>query len=84
VGFVEQQVLLEERQHLIIDTAVVAPGLISPDAVVLFRLMGYSELVQLMSKRLVGVDVILVQVAASPIKLESSEGFQIFGIVRNH
>jgi hypothetical protein len=64
--FVEQQVFLEKRKDLIIDTAVVAPGLVSPDAVVLFRLVGYSELVQLMSKGLVGVDVILVQVTRTP------------------
>jgi hypothetical protein len=61
-------VLFEERKDLIIDTAVLAPGLVSPDAVVLFRLVGYSKLGQLMSKGLVGVDVILIQVAASPVK----------------
>ena len=71
--FVELQVLFEERKDLIIDAAVLAPRLVSPDAVVLFRLVGYSKLVQLMSKGLVGVDVILIQVAASPVKLQSRE-----------
>ena len=74
----------EEGEDFIIDTAVLAPRLVSPNAVVLFGFVGYSKFVQLMSKGLVGVDVILVQVAAPPVKLQSPEGFQVVGILRNH
>ena len=71
---VEDEMLLKERQDLAVDTAVVTPGSVSACAVVLLRFVGNSEFVQLMRKGLVGVDVILIGIAAPPIKLEPPLG----------
>jgi hypothetical protein len=74
---VEDQMLLEERQDLVVDATVVAPGFVSPNAVVLLRFVGYSKFVQLVGKGLVGINVILIQIAAPPIKLEPAEGLRL-------
>jgi hypothetical protein len=67
----KNQMLVKERQHFIIDAKVVAPGLVSPHAVIFFRFVGNAKFVQLVGQGLVGVNVVLVQIAAPQSNLSS-------------
>src|ERR1700722_8134917 len=81
---VEDKMLLEERQNLVVEAAFVAPGFVSPGAVVFLCLVRYTKFVQLMGKSLIGINVILIQITAPPTKLEPAEGFKGGGILGDH
>src|SRR3981081_1687360 len=81
---VEDQMPLEERQNLRVDTDVLTPDSLSPRPVILFRLLNNAKFIQLMGQGLIGIDMILIQIAAGPVKLEPSQRLQIVSILGNH
>ena len=75
---------LEEWQNLRIDPTVLAPDLMSPSAVVLFRIVRNSKFIQSAGKGLIGIHMIRIPIVAFPIKLEALKGLQVAGVVGNH
>src|SRR5580698_1142698 len=68
----KDQMFLKEWQSIRVEPTVDAPICFAKFPVVLFRLMGNSEFVQLMGEGLIGIHMIPVRIEAGPIKLESS------------
>src|SRR5579863_10782212 len=69
----KDEISLKERQHFRKDSPTLTPIARTPNAIIFLRLVHDAKLIQLMSKRLVGVDMILIRVAARPVELEPSQ-----------
>src|SRR5579863_77493 len=76
--------LLEKRQSLGIESSIHAPIAFSKCPVVFLRLVDNSEFIQLMREGSVGIYMVKISIVTSPVKLESSERFDVVGVLGNH
>src|SRR5882724_11080297 len=83
VVLIENQVPLEEWEHLGVYAAISAPGLLSPRPVIFLRLVRDSEFIQFVCIGLLGIDIVKILVAARPVKLKPPQGLKILGVLRN-
>src|SRR5260370_9300809 len=83
-GFVKDEVTPEEWQQIVIDAAVLTPIRLSPCPVIFFRFVNNSKFIQLVGEGLIGINMVLVQIAARPVNLEPLQRFQVVGILRDH
>ena len=84
VARVEDQTPAEEWQNLRGHATLLAPGLLSPHPVVFFRFVSYPELIQFVGKGLIGIHMIVIRIATRPVKLEPSQGFEVFRVLWSH
>ena len=83
LSFVKDQMPRKERQNIRGHASVRAPSPFSAHAIVLFRFVSDPELVEFVCKGLIGINMIVIRIAAGPIKLEPSQRFEVFGILWN-
>src|SRR5271168_5003909 len=77
VILLKHQQPIEKRQHFAVDPAVRSPILVSRVTAILFRVVLDAQFIELPGKRLIGVNVILVAIVASPVEFDSAQFLEV-------